>query len=45
MYTKYLIRKPEGIRPFRRHRHTGYDNITVDLKKVGWENLDWIHLV
>jgi hypothetical protein len=44
MHIKYLFRKLEGIKPFRRHRHRGYANITLDLKKVGWEILNWIHL-
>jgi hypothetical protein len=35
MHTKYLIRKPEGIKPFGRHKHRGYDNITLDHKKGG----------
>jgi hypothetical protein len=38
MHIKYLIIKPEGMRPFGRHRQRGYDNITLDLKKIGRED-------
>jgi hypothetical protein len=31
-------------RPFYRSRHTWEDNIKVDLKEIGSENMDWIHL-
>jgi len=25
-------------------RHKGEDNIKMDLKEIGWESEDWIHL-
>jgi hypothetical protein len=41
---KMLVRKPEGKRPLRRARHRWYGNIRMDLKEIGWESVDWIHL-
>ena len=37
-----LVRKPEGNRPLGRPRHKRECNI--DLKEIGWESMDWIHL-
>jgi hypothetical protein len=37
--------RPEGKRPLGRHRHRWDDNIRMDLKEMGWEGVDWIHLV
>jgi hypothetical protein len=39
-----LVGKSEGKRPFRRCRHIWEDNIRMDLRKTGWEGVDWIHL-
>jgi hypothetical protein len=39
-----LIRKPEGKRPFGTPNHRWEDNIKVDLKEMGWEGVDCIHL-
>jgi hypothetical protein len=41
---KILVGKHEGKRPFGRPRHIWEDNIRIDLKKIGWEGVDWIHL-
>jgi hypothetical protein len=41
---KILVRKPEGMRPFRRPRHRWEDNIRMDLRKLGWEVVDWMHM-
>jgi len=41
---KILVGKPEGKRPFRRSRHRWEDNIRMDLKEIGWEVVDCIHL-
>jgi hypothetical protein len=43
MYTKF-VGKPEGKRPIGRPRHRWEDNIRIDLRDVGWEGVDWIHL-
>jgi hypothetical protein len=34
----------EGIRALGRPSHRQEDNIRMDLTKVGWESVDWIHL-
>jgi hypothetical protein len=41
---KILVRKPEGRRPLRRHKHRWEDNIRLCLREIGWEGVDWIHL-
>jgi hypothetical protein len=37
-------RKPEGKRPDGRPRRRWEDNIKMNLRKVAWEGVDWIHL-
>jgi len=32
--------KPEGKRPFGRHRSRWEDNITMELGEIGWEGAD-----
>jgi hypothetical protein len=39
-----LVRKPEEKRALRRPRSRWEDNITMDLREIGWEDVDWIHL-
>jgi hypothetical protein len=41
---KILVGKPEGKRPLRRPRSRQEDNIKMDVRKVGLEGVDWIHL-
>jgi len=41
---KMLIRIPEEKTPLVRARHKWEDNIRVDLREVGWENVEWMHL-
>jgi hypothetical protein len=41
---KILVGKPEGMIPPGRRRHRREDNIRMDLRDVGWEDMDWIHL-
>ena len=36
--------KREGKRPFGRPKRRWKDNIKMDLKEVGWGNMDWIDL-
>jgi hypothetical protein len=38
-----LVSKPEGKRPIGRPRHRWEDNIRMDLREAGWEDVDWIH--
>jgi hypothetical protein len=40
-----LVGKPEGKRPFGRPMHIWEDNIRMDLREIGWEDVDWIYLV
>jgi len=36
--------KPEEMRPLVSLRSIREDNIKMDLKGIGWEGVDWIHL-
>jgi hypothetical protein len=38
------VEKPEGKRPLGRPRHRWVDNIKMDLRKIGWEVMNWIDL-
>jgi hypothetical protein len=40
-----LVVKSEGKRPLGRHMCKRENNIKMDLKETGWENVDWIRLV
>jgi hypothetical protein len=42
---RILVGKHEGKRPLGRPRHRWEDNIKLDLREVGWEGVDWMHLV
>jgi hypothetical protein len=39
-----LIGKPDGKRPQGRPRSRWKNNIRTDLREIGWEGVDWIHL-
>jgi hypothetical protein len=39
-----LVGKPEGKRPLGSPRRRREDNIRMDLREIGWEGVDWIHL-
>jgi hypothetical protein len=41
---RILVGKPEGKRPLRRPRHRWEDNITMDLREIGWGGMDWVDL-
>jgi hypothetical protein len=41
---KILVRKPEGKRPLVRPRCRWEDSIKINLKEIGWEDMDWINL-
>jgi hypothetical protein len=41
---KILVGKPEGKRPLGRPRHRWKDNIRMDLREIGWQDMDWMHL-
>jgi hypothetical protein len=39
-----LVGKPEGRRPLGRPRRRWEDNIKIDLREVGWGDVDWIDM-
>jgi hypothetical protein len=39
-----LVGRPEGRRPLGRPRHRREDNIKMDLKEIGFGDVDWIDL-
>jgi hypothetical protein len=41
---KVLVGKPEGKRQLERPRHRWDDGIKMDLREIGWEGVEWIHL-
>jgi hypothetical protein len=38
-----LIGRPEGRRPLRRPRRRWEDNIKMNLREIGFGDVDWIH--
>jgi hypothetical protein len=41
---RIVVGKPEGKRPLVRPRRGWVDIIKVDLRKIGWDGMDWIYL-
>jgi hypothetical protein len=41
---RILVGKPEGKRPLGRQRRRWVDNIKMDLRERGWDDIDWIDL-
>jgi hypothetical protein len=41
---RLLVGNPEGKRPLGRPRRRWVDNIRMDLREVGWGDVDWIGL-
>jgi len=39
-----LIGKPQVKRPLGRPGRRWEDNITMDVREIGWKNVDWTHL-
>jgi hypothetical protein len=39
-----VVRRPERNRPLERPSHRWEDNIKVDVKEIGLEGIEWIHL-
>jgi hypothetical protein len=39
------LRNSKGRQALRRPRHRWKSNIKIDHRKVGYESLEWIHLV
>jgi hypothetical protein len=38
------VGKPEGKRPLGRPRRNWVDNIRMDIREIGWCDVDWIDL-
>jgi hypothetical protein len=38
---RILVGKPEGKRPLGRPRHRWVDNIKMDLREIGWNDVGW----
>jgi hypothetical protein len=38
------VGKPEGKRPLGIPRRKWVDNIKTDLRKIGWDDVDWLDL-
>jgi hypothetical protein len=41
---RILVGKPEGKRPLGRPRRRWVDNIKMDLREIGGDEMDWIDL-
>jgi hypothetical protein len=41
---RILVGRPEGRRPLGRPRRRWDDNIKMDIREVGWEDMNWIEL-
>jgi hypothetical protein len=41
---RYSVGKPERKSPLGGLRHSWEDNIKMDLRDIGWEGVDWMHL-
>jgi hypothetical protein len=39
-----LVEKPEGKRPLGRPRHRWVGNIKINVRDIGWGDMDWIDL-
>jgi hypothetical protein len=40
---RILVGKPESKRPLGRLRRRRVDNIKMDLREIGWVDMDWIY--
>jgi hypothetical protein len=41
---RVLVRKSEGKKPLGRPRRRLEDGIRMDLREIGWGNIEWIQL-
>jgi hypothetical protein len=39
-----VVGKPDGKRPVGESRRRGKDIIRMDLKEIGWDGMEWMHL-
>jgi hypothetical protein len=42
--TGFWWESPEGKRPLERPRRRWEDGIKMDLREIGWGDVEWIHL-
>jgi hypothetical protein len=42
--SRVMMRNPEGNRPLRRPRHSLEHNVTLDLREIGWGDVEWVQL-
>jgi hypothetical protein len=41
---RVLVGKPDGKRPLERPRRRWEDTMKMDLRELGWESVEWVHL-
>jgi hypothetical protein len=41
---RILVGNPEGKIPLERPRRRWVNNINIDFREIGWDNMDWIDL-
>jgi hypothetical protein len=41
---RVLVGRPESKRPLRRPRHRWENNVKMDLREIGIDGANWIHL-
>jgi hypothetical protein len=41
---RIFVGKPEGKRPVGRPRRRWVDNIKMDLREIGWNEVDWMDM-
>jgi hypothetical protein len=41
---RILVGKPEGKRPLGRQRRRWVASIKMDLREIGWDDMNWIDL-
>jgi hypothetical protein len=41
---RIFVGNPDGKRPLGRPRRRWVDNIEMDLREIGWDGMDWIHV-
>jgi hypothetical protein len=43
-YTIFWLENREGNKTTWKTSHRWEDNIRIDLRKIGWKDVDWIHV-
>jgi hypothetical protein len=42
-FLQNFVRKPEGKRSLGRSRYRWEENIRMDIREMGWEDVDWLN--